>query len=328
MKLILEIRKHSDDEQALHLVFKKFPVTIGRGFDNDVILTDPHVSPQHLRIDYDGETCTVSDPGSDNGFTVNALPQPGRRASVRSGDVLRIGQTEIRVYTPEHPVAATIRLQKGHPVFAWLSRSKNVWASCLLALAVTLCWTYLEIWTDELGLSLAAATAGTVLMIVLWAAAWSVAGRLTRHKAHFKSHAAMMCLYMIAGTVAWYIEAYADFLTNESWFSRGVTYGLNFILLGFLLYGSLTLATLMHRRRRLATAVFFSFGLISGIFIFSLVSAKNFNQQPLYPATLEPFLSQLATADTVDKFMTGNENLFASDEFAPPAAAKNAPVKP
>ncbi len=328
MKLILEIRKHSDDEQALHLAFKKFPVTVGRGFDNDVILTDPYVSPLHLRIDYDGETCKVSDPGSDNGFTVNALPHPKRVAHVRPGDILRIGQTEIGIYTPGYPVAATLRLQKGHPIFAWLSRSLNVWASVLLALAVTLCWTFLQIWTDEPGLSLAAAAAGTALLIVLWAAAWSVAGRLTRHKAHFKSHAAMMCLYMIAGTVAWYIEAYADFLTNENWLSGGISYGLNFILLSFLLYGSLTLATLMPQRRRQLAAVFFSFGLVGGVFIFSLVGAKSFNQAPMYPATLEPFLSQLAPADTPEQFMAGNKDLFASDEFDRPADKKSAMPKP
>jgi pSer/pThr/pTyr-binding forkhead associated (FHA) protein len=325
MKLILEIRKHSDDEQ--HLVFDKFPITIGRGFHNDVILTDPFVSPHHLRIDYDGHVPAVSDTGSDNGFTLNGhAPHSGDRhhTPLASGDVLRLGHTSIRVLTPDHPVAATARMQKKHPVFAWLSRSVNVWACFTLALAVTLTWTYLEIWSDEPGLSLAAAAAGAVIVIALWAAAWSVAGRLTRRKAHFKSHAAIMCIYMVAWTVAWYIEEYADFLTNENWFSQTLTYALSCLLLGFLLYGSLTLATLMHQKRRRVAAAFFSVGIVSGIFLFGLVSAKSFNQQPPYPATLEPFLAQLAHGNTVEKFMDGNKELFSSAEFDHPAAETKA----
>ena len=35
-------------------------------------------------------------------------------------------------------------------------------------------------------------------------------------------------------------------------------------------------------------------------------------------------LSQLAPADTMDEFMAGNDKLFASDEFAQPAATKGA----
>lgn len=327
MKLIIEIRRHGDDEDALHLAFTKFPVTIGRGLDNDVILNDPYISPHHLQIAYDGESCIVNDYNSTNGFTLNSRPYPGRSALVNSGDTLRIGQTDIRVYKPGHLVAPAMPLPKDSPIFTWVAHPLNVWACFLLALAVTVCWAWLEIWADEEGLALAGAAAGTIAVIILWSAIWSVGGRLTHHKAHFKSHAALICLYMIAGTIAWYIETYIDFLTNENGFSQVATYSINFILLGFLLYGSFTLATRMPRKRRLISAGFFSFGVMAGIYIFTLVSAKTFNQQPIYPATLEPYLSQLAPVQTVDGFMAGNDKLFASDEFAQPVKAKSGQPK-
>jgi len=318
MKLIIEIRRHGDDEDAQHLAFTKFPVTIGRGFDNDVILNDTHVSPHHLQIEYDGETCIASDHGSENGFTVNGHSPAGRRMHIKSGDSLGLGQTEIRIYKPEHPVAAATPLHKDSQIFKWVARPINVWALFLLAVAFTLCWAYLEIWADEEGLALAGAAAGTIGVIIVWAAIWSVGGRLTHHKAHFRSHIALICLYLIAGTIAWYIEVYTDFLTNEDWFAQAATYSINFILLAFLLYGSFKLATRMPRRRRMISAGFFSFGVMAGVFVFTLVSAKTFNQQPLYPATLEPYLSQLAPAQTIDQFVAGNDKLFSSDEFAQP----------
>ncbi|MFH1157387.1 MAG: FHA domain-containing protein [Pseudomonadota bacterium] len=316
MKLILEIRAQANDGHVSYRVVEKFPFTVGRGFCNDVILNDPHVSPQELRIECDSGCFFVHDLGSENGFIVNGMLQHGQRAPLRSGDTLCLGQTEVRVYAPEHPVSATIRLQKTNSVFLWLSRAPNVWASFLLALALALGWAYLEVWTEDIGLALAGAGAGTVGVIVLWSAIWSVAGRLTRHKAYFRSHAAMVCLYTIAGTLAWYVESYVDFLTNENWVALLTTYGINFILLAFLLYGSLTLATLMTERRRLVSAGFFAAGVMGGVFALSLISAKNFSQQPLYPSTLEPYLSRLAPADTVEEFMAGNGDLFSSEEFS------------
>ena len=318
MKLIVEIRRHGDDEDAQHLVFTKFPISIGRGFDNDVILNDTYISPNHLQIDYDGQILAVTDFSSHNGFTVNGTVPAGRRSPLKSGDALGIGQTELRIYKPDHPVPAAAQLIKDNPVFKWIAKPLNVAACFLLAVAITVCWAWLEIWAEEEGLALAGAAAGTTGVIILWATIWSVGGRLTHHKAHFKSHITLVCLYLIAGTVAWYVEVYTDFLTNENWFAQVATYGLNFISLSFLLYGSFALATRMHRKRRIISAAFFSFGVMAGVFIFSLVSAKTFNQQPIYPTTLEPFLSQLAPAKTVDQFMTGNEKLFGSDEFAKP----------
>jgi hypothetical protein len=250
---------------------------------------------------------------------------------IGSGDALHLGHTEIRVYRPDHPVAATAPLSRPGPIFDWIDRPLHVWASFVLALAVTLGWTWLEVWADEEGQVLAAAAATTAGIVVVWSAVWSVGGRLAHHKAHFRNHATIMSLYMIVAIMAWYIKVYIDFLTNENWLAQAATYAINYTLMAFLLYGSFTLATRMPHKRKLTAAGFFSFGIMAGAGIFTLVSAKSFNQQPIYPATLEPYLTQLAPAETVDKFMNGSTKLFSSGEFVQPAqpvaAAAKAPVK-
>ena len=223
MKLILEILPHTDDEQIVHRVIENFPATIGRGFQNDVILTDPHVSPLHLHIVQDGERWILSDLDSANGLFVNAVGQRGNSLPVCSGDVVRIGQTELRFYAPHHPVADTVRIKKAHPVFAWLARPLNAWASFVLAVAVVQGWAYLEIWSEEPGLTAAAAAAATTGSIVLWATLWSVAGRLIMYKSHFRSHLTIAGLCLIAGVIAWYIQVYVDFLSNENWLAQIVT---------------------------------------------------------------------------------------------------------
>lgn len=330
MKLILEIHHHGDDEQAQYAVCEHFPITLGRAFDNDVILPDPYVSAHHMRISLENGDYVATDLGGENGFSL-AGHHHTRHATFNPGDTLKLGHTEVRLYLPDHPVPAAIPLHRDSPFFAWINKPLNVWLCVVAALAATLSWAYLEIWSEEEGRALAAAGAATVAFMTLWAGLWSAAGRLARHKASFSGHMALIGLYLIAGTLTWYVEAYVDFLTNEGWTARLVSYGFNFILLAWLLYGSFTLATRMPHRRRVKSASFISFGVIAGIFGFTVVSANNFNQQPLYPSTLEPYLANLAAADTPEGFMQGNDALFASDEFADEPddlSAESKPAKP
>ena len=39
-------------------------ITIGRGYDNDIIISDPHVCPEHLQLHFNGEHWLVDDQGS------------------------------------------------------------------------------------------------------------------------------------------------------------------------------------------------------------------------------------------------------------------------
>lgn len=319
MRLILEVCRHGDDDPSHYLAFNKFPVIVGRGFAADLILNDPYVDATHLQIDYNGDTCMITDVGSENGFTLNGREPEGLRATAQPGDRLQIGHTEIRLLTPDVAVPPALPLQRQHPLLAWLARPLTGWLCLAGALTAMLSWGYMEIWSDEISRTLAGVIAGTLGTIIIWSSIWAAAGRMTRHRAHFKSHVGLISLYLIAGTAFWYLEIYVDFLTNENWLSSLVTYGINFALLGALLYGSLALATRMSDRRRGIVASLFSFGVVAGIFFFTMLSAKTFNQQPFYPATLEPYLSGFAPADTLDAFMTGNGDLFRSDIFDTPA---------
>lgn len=324
MKLILEIISHSGDGSVTHKTVEEFPATLGRGYHNDIILSDPHVSAQHLSIDYDGENWWVEDLGSKNSFLINAKQQAGRKTSLQSGDVLKAGLTEIRVYSPSHPVPEEIVLQKANSLFLWLSRPLNVWASFFLSLGVMTGWAYLEVWSDQIGMTLAMAAGGAFCSIMLWAALWSVAGRLIKHRTHFRSHVALVSIYLIGSAFFWYVQAYFNFLSNENALAVFFGYALNTLLFALLLYGSLALATRMTKRRRIQVSFYFSGGAAAGIFLLGYASTMNFSPNPLYPSTLEPYLALFAPADTLDEFMAGNTAVFSSDTFK---QEKNPPEK-
>ena len=86
-------------DAGLVRVLDSTAVTLGRGAQNDLTLdSDDFASARHARIEPRRDGVWVEDVGSTNGTFVNGarLAEPHR---LRPGDVVRIGQTDLR-YEP------------------------------------------------------------------------------------------------------------------------------------------------------------------------------------------------------------------------------------
>jgi FHA domain len=75
------------------------PVTAGRAEQNDIVLTrDEFASATHARFELRGSGAWVEDVGSTNGTYLNGV-RLKRRRRLNPGDVVRIGETDIRYET-------------------------------------------------------------------------------------------------------------------------------------------------------------------------------------------------------------------------------------
>jgi Inner membrane component of T3SS, cytoplasmic domain len=73
------------------------PVTVGRGGQNDLVLDgDEFASSRHARIEVRGDGIWVQDLESTNGTFVNGTRVAGAQR-LDAGDVLRVGETDLRV---------------------------------------------------------------------------------------------------------------------------------------------------------------------------------------------------------------------------------------
>jgi Inner membrane component of T3SS, cytoplasmic domain len=71
------------------------PVTVGRGGQNDLVLTgDEFASARHARIELRGDGAWVQDLDSTNGTYVNGARVAGAQR-LEAGDVLRVGETDL-----------------------------------------------------------------------------------------------------------------------------------------------------------------------------------------------------------------------------------------
>jgi CRP-like cAMP-binding protein len=70
------------------------PMTIGRGADNTIALSDPLVSREHARIGFDNGRWWIEDAGSANGISVDG--RSVKRAALDPAQTYHIGKTAVR----------------------------------------------------------------------------------------------------------------------------------------------------------------------------------------------------------------------------------------
>ncbi len=100
MKLVITLRKTSDNSFNRKFEFTQFPVKLGREADNDIVLEDQRkvVSRNHAKIiDTDGLTQIV-DLGSANFTYLNGNKLfPNDENALKTGDLIKIGDYELDV---------------------------------------------------------------------------------------------------------------------------------------------------------------------------------------------------------------------------------------
>lgn len=168
-------------------------LTVGRAWDNDLVLDDPHVAAHHLRLARDADGAWhAEDLGSVNGLYVDDV-RASAPVELAAGRVLRVGQTHLRLRTSAEAVPPERPLARGRPV----------WPLALAALAATSALILLEVWLGETGEPKLLRYLGPVLadaaLLIVWALAWSVLSRVFEGRLRFGLH-----LLIVAGGATLY----------------------------------------------------------------------------------------------------------------------------
>ena len=93
----LVVQRSPSLEEGDEFPLNSAPLTVGRGGQNDLVLTgDEFASARHARIEVRGDGAWVQDLESTNGTYVNGSRVAGAQR-LDTGDVLRVGETDLRV---------------------------------------------------------------------------------------------------------------------------------------------------------------------------------------------------------------------------------------
>jgi len=106
-----------DQGRALELPGGERTFTIGRGDLCDLVLSDADVSREHAAIERAAGGFVLRDLGSKNGLEVGGEPVVGARV-LRDGDVVRLGETHLRLVDPEERYLRQMETDEGEGLAA------------------------------------------------------------------------------------------------------------------------------------------------------------------------------------------------------------------
>ena len=317
--LVFAITHLSDSGRVQHEKITALPVVVGRSPACDVIVADPYVAARQyvVRAKDDGsagwDICALE---SVNPTTVNGKPLAiGQWVSLASGDVIEAGETSVTVYAADHAVAAAQPLPQHDGVWSSLGRMPVAAAVFMTALSMTAGWSYLEIWSNEAAMTAAMSVAAVFMIIVIWAALWSVVGRLLTHRSRFAQQLSLASVYVMASLVCGMVLRGVEFLLSGNVVSQALTMITQTILLAILTSACLAAATTLTRRKRMQAAASFALGLMISVVSLAAISNMGFNPVPPFSTTLSPGLAQFAPAVTAQDFIADSAQLFDDADF-------------
>jgi pSer/pThr/pTyr-binding forkhead associated (FHA) protein len=300
------------------------PMTVGRGFANDLILDDPYVDARHARIALDETGAPlIEDLGSINGLIADHSRLSGRVA-LRPGAEVRVGRTLLRFRDSAEPVSpalvdaiaapappapivqAAVQLRRRARVRATIARSaRTTWARLLTVGAAALAIAFYS-WLGSSERSSASealyAALGFAAVIALWAGIWAVASRVSVQRFHFVAHMAVAAVVTLGG-LTWTLGVeWLSFFFPDAGLADVLSVGIGLFMLAALVAGHLSFATGFSRSRQWRTGF-----VVAGVALLigglaALTEDDAFTDVPSFSGVVKPVGPNWLPTASVDEF--------------------------
>ncbi|WP_375759252.1 FHA domain-containing protein [Corallococcus exercitus] len=300
--IFLEVLE-GDAVQSRHRL-DKLPVTVGRGYANDIILDDPKVSAEHLRLERREDGAVVlHDVGSVNG-TFSVEPWAALKELVLTPDTrVSVGDTVLRFRHRNFVVEDTVVNEAPASPRERLFERPRAFALAMQALvAMSFISERVTQFTKTDWGDLLLSSVIPLGMALLWAGGWSLASRIARRSFHFRVHATIGALMLLGFAVAPPLFALFSFS-----FSLGAWLG--FVrtlavlgLVGWGLYWHLRYVTRWSGRRVVRGLVIASVGVLVLTNVSELLGNEPFSEALEFPRSLLPPVLRVAPAHSMDSF--------------------------
>lgn len=282
----------------------RFPVRIGRAYDNDLIVDDPYVCPHHCEVTLDeaGEV-VVNDLGSVNGTCLSG--DKVRTEQLRPGATqkLRLGHSVLCFRDPSQPVAATRR----DPVATggWPPRSLPLNLAVLLLGGVVMAvmgflGSYSEFEYERYFFS---EQIPALVAVATWASIWAIVSRITLQRFAFLRHATILVTVVLGVMLSEYLLEFLKFGFAAARPFEIVGIVTSVIAFTLLLYWHLRLCSEQSRARLLTISTVIAVVFTALIEVDTYLDRKEFRSTPAYSAGLKPPVFQLVESRPVESFL-------------------------
>ncbi len=283
---------------------------VGRGYHNDVIITDPYVCASHVALEFDPEQgrWRLIDLSSRNGtFLVGQGPLL-KSHYLQSGEEIDIGHTRVRFLLPDHEVASTKLMPPGRMLADYFSSPMVSLAVLVVTMATFALNQFLEQGTEVKWQELLLQGVLFLSVPFIWACFWALIGRISVHDTRFSYHFSMGCLLVLWGLAATTVLKYLDFGLNSHGILAWLEAASDGLVVGSLIVASLMMSTNMLRRKRWLVGNAVAGSLVGLVLLFEYV-AKDEYRDNLGVQTLKPPFAQLSPSVDSDKLLSNLDSL-------------------
>lgn len=309
MELVVEIITRS--EKVLHLVpVKGDTISIGRGYDCDVIIQEEHVCPLHAKISQtESGDLLLTDESEVNGIKDRAQRPLGQKHIFKSGDVFSFGKSFIRIVDVRHPVPVAKKLNPLEEFFTTL----NTW---YWAVAATLIFTFIQGFKRYQEtfqtVTLSKTAVSSVMMALLFVIVpilVAIAARIFKKEVKFFAIVAFFYFY---ACVIQLVSSLGNVLLFN-WGELGVIFWtgevLFFLLCCLFLWGAFYLASNMSIARISTVSTAFTFTLFGLVYIYDSGDDKV-SLNPVISANVLPSSFLFTKPINVDRYIENTGALF------------------
>lgn len=308
-RIVVEII-HTGQIPKDYQIFDTQEVRIGRGYQNDCIITDPFVSENHCILRKEGDGWVLIDEESENGTYSRKQRKEVKKIRIEFGDEVVIGKTCLRFLSTEtsvEPAKLLILKSKSH---RRLSQGVNSWSLILLTLLIYAVNTHLESFERLSFNKLMAVSLWQMVSVLIWASIWSFVGRLIKHRTQFWGQVSVTCLFWIILVPASFMLEAVGYLSGSLVF-HSIFFALVIsALFTALLTRNLSIATNLSRLKQIMISGTISFLIVSIGSISYFAFKDEFNPMPSYYAQLQPPFIKVRSSQKIDDFIKDSSGIF------------------
>jgi hypothetical protein len=311
MEIIIEEISHGH-KLLSRQKFTSNNISIGRGYENDIIISDPHVCADHLQLHFNGEDWLVDDQGSINGSYLENSKDNVIQHKVRSGDIITIGKSQVRFVFPNHPVAESIAVSPFDNLIN-IARHPLVLALSMVLFALVAGWMVNLNNATEVSLTqLLVPTIYLMIGFALWPAGIALVSHLTKHDARFWTQIGISFVFFNLMWLGDIFEKIVHFNTSSS-FSLLWTINIVPLVLAFCLFWlNCYVGFHMTLRRRNIVASCLVILLFGGSFVLEMSKQPEFNPRPQFDTTIMSPTFLFTPSSDVESFVNDSAKLFES----------------
>ena len=299
-----------------HHKISHFPATVGRAFDNDIIISDLSVSAHHVEISQDENGYNLRNISKENGTVLDKQKMGALATAIELPTSIKMGDLEARILSRDTPIEPTRVKQQAKGLFRILNNP--IWVSCLFLLTLTLTFwdRYQSIPYEKNSLFYLNQLLPTLFIILGITLVIAGVSRLSTHRWEILSALSIASLFFLIPLVFDFIGHFLNYLFTSDTPGNIFKNIAHFLVLPALLMFYMIRVHLTPWLPAMGAALLVS-SPISAYYINDamdqLSAYSGFSAFPPYNQTLSPFDIRLTDTISLDDYFEKVDTLLATE---------------